>query len=147
MADAELLELPLESCLALLQANVVGRLCFMADDWPVAIPVNYRLVDASTRRWLAVRTRPGNIIDRAPLKVAFEVDGLDPARRQGWSVLVRGTLHRVDADAAGFRERFDPDPWILAERDSWLAVDPVMITGRELHGAEPEWPFVSEAYL
>jgi nitroimidazol reductase NimA-like FMN-containing flavoprotein (pyridoxamine 5'-phosphate oxidase superfamily) len=147
MADAELLELPLEACLARLQEHVVGRLCFTADEWPVAIPVNYRFVETSGPRWLAVRTRPGNILDRAPLKVAFEVDGIDEARRQGWSVLVRGTLHRVDAEAAGFRERFDPEPWIMAERDSWLVIDPVLITGRELRGAEPEWPFVSQAYL
>jgi nitroimidazol reductase NimA-like FMN-containing flavoprotein (pyridoxamine 5'-phosphate oxidase superfamily) len=147
MVEAELLELSLEACVSLLRASVVGRLCFVADDWPVAIPVNYRLVETSGRRWLAVRTRPGNIVDRAPLKVAFEVDGVDPAHRRGWSVLVRGTLHHVDADAAAFRERFDPDPWIVAEREAWLVVDPVLITGRELRGAEPEWPFVSEAYL
>jgi nitroimidazol reductase NimA-like FMN-containing flavoprotein (pyridoxamine 5'-phosphate oxidase superfamily) len=147
MAEAELLELSLEACVALLRATVVGRLCFVAKEWPVAIPVNYRLVETSGRRWLAVRTRPGNLVDQAPVKVAFEIDGVDPAHRSGWSVLVRGTLHRVDADAAAFRERFDPDPWIVAERESWLVVEPAVITGRELRGAEPEWPFVSEAYL
>ena len=147
MAEAELLELSLEACLSLLRASVVGRLCFVANEWPVAIPVNFRLVETSGRRWLAVRTRPGNLLDQAPVKVAFEVDGVDPAHRSGWSVLVRGTLHRVDPDVAAFRERFDPDPWIVAERESWLVVEPVVITGRELRGADPEWPFVSEAYL
>jgi nitroimidazol reductase NimA-like FMN-containing flavoprotein (pyridoxamine 5'-phosphate oxidase superfamily) len=147
MAEAELLELSIEACLALLRASVVGRLCFVTKEWPVAIPVNYRLVEASGRRWLAVRTRPGNLVDQAPVKVAFEIDGVDPVHRSGWSVLVRGTLHRVDPDAAAFRERFDPDPWIVAERESWLVVEPGVITGRELRGAEPEWPFVSEAYL
>jgi nitroimidazol reductase NimA-like FMN-containing flavoprotein (pyridoxamine 5'-phosphate oxidase superfamily) len=147
MAESELLEMSLEACVALLRASVVGRLCFVANDWPVAIPVNFRLVETSGRRWLAVRTRPGNLVDQAPVKVAFEVDDVDPAHRSGWSVLVCGTLHRVDADAAAFRERFDPDPWILAERESWLVVEPAVITGRELRGAEPEWPFVSEAYL
>jgi len=147
MAEDQLVELSLDACLALLRATVVGRLGFVVDDWPVVVPVNYRLVEVSGRRWLAVRTRPGNIVDRAPLQVAFEVDGIDPGHRQGWSVLVRGTLHHVDPDAAGFRERFDPEPWIVAERDSWLIVEPAVITGRELRGPERDWPFVMEAYL
>ena len=72
------------------------------------------------------------------MQVAFELDGVDPFRQQGWSVLVRGTLQRVDPDAAEFRERFDPQPWILAERDMWLIVEPLAITGRRLHAAETE---------
>jgi nitroimidazol reductase NimA-like FMN-containing flavoprotein (pyridoxamine 5'-phosphate oxidase superfamily) len=147
MPDAELLELPLDTCLSLLRSNVVGRLGFVTDDWPVVVPVNYRLVEASERRWVALRTRRGNVIDRAGVNVAFEIDGVDPLHEQGWSVLVRGTLHHVDPDAAGFRERFDPEPWILAERDAWLIVDPVMITGRQLRGREPEWAFRDEGYL
>jgi hypothetical protein len=74
------------------------------------------------------------------------LDGFDNSRQEGWSVLVRGTLHRVDPDAADFRERFDP-PWIIAERDVWLIVDPFAITGRRLHAAETEWAFHPEGYL
>ena len=81
------------------------------------------------------------------MKVAFEIDGIDPANRQGWSVLVRGTLHHVDPDAADFRERFDPEPWILADRDAWLIVEPFVITGRRLHPATREWAFHMDAYL
>ena len=147
MAEAELLELSLEACLALLRGTAVGHLGFVVDEWPIVVPVNYRMVEVGERRWLALRTRPGSIIDRAPFNVAFEVDGIDAAHRGGWSVVVRGTLHHVDADAAGFRERFDPEPWILAERDSWLIIDPVLITGRQLRGAEPEWAFLTEADL
>jgi len=147
MSDAWLDELALDDCLSLLRAGQVGRLAVMVDDFPVILPVNYRLVETSARTWIALRTRPGNVIDRAPLQVAFELDGVDQFKRQGWSVLVRGTLHHVDPDAAGFRERFDPEPWILAERDAWLVVDPFAITGRRLHAAEADWAFHSEAYL
>ena len=80
-------------------------------------------------------------------RFAFEIDGIDPAHQQGWSVLVRGTLHHVDPDAAEFRERFDPEPWLVEERDAWLVVDPFAITGRRLHPAEPEWAFHVRAYL
>jgi hypothetical protein len=50
------------------------------------------------------------VIDRAELLVAFEIDSIDPYHQQGWSVLVRGTLHHVDPDAADFRQRFDSAP-------------------------------------
>ena len=68
---------------------------------PVVLPVNYRSVETSGKTWVALRTRPGNVIEHEAMKVAFEIDGTDAANRQGWSVLVRGTLHHVDADAAG----------------------------------------------
>jgi nitroimidazol reductase NimA-like FMN-containing flavoprotein (pyridoxamine 5'-phosphate oxidase superfamily) len=147
VAEAWLDELSLEEGLALLRAGTVGRIAFTCDDWPVVFPVNYRLVEASERTWVALRTRPGNVIDRAPLNVAFQIDGIDPIQQQGWSVLVRGTLQHVDPDAADFRERFDPQPWILGERDAWLIVEPFAITGRCLHAPEPEWAFHLEAYL
>ncbi len=140
-------ELTLEECLTLLRAETVGRIAFISDDWPVLFPVNYRLVEASERTWIALRTRPGSVIDRAPVSVAFEIDGVDPPHQQGWSVLARGTLQRVDPDAADFRTLFDPHPWVLEERDAWLIIEPFAITGRHLHGPEPEWAFHLEAYL
>jgi nitroimidazol reductase NimA-like FMN-containing flavoprotein (pyridoxamine 5'-phosphate oxidase superfamily) len=147
MAQAWLDELSLEECLELLRASSIGRIAFISDHWPVVFPVNYRLVEVSERTWIALRTRPGNVIDRAPVNVAFQIDGLGPMYDEGWSVLVRGTLHRVDPDAAAFRERFDPQPWILEERDAWFVVEPFAITGRRLHAPEPEWAFHPEAYL
>jgi len=147
MSEAWLDELALDDCLSLLRTGQLGRIGFMVDEFPAVLPVNYRLVETSGRTWIALRTRPGNVIDRAPLQVAFELDGVDQFKGQGWSVLVRGTLHHVDPDAAGFRERFDPEPWIVAERDAWLIIDPFAITGRRLHAAEAEWAFHSEGYL
>lgn len=147
MPDARLDELSLEDCLSLLRASHIGRIAFVSDASPVIFPVNYRLVETTGRTWLALRTRPGNVIDRAPLKVAFQLDGVDEYRKEGWSVLVRGTLHHVDPESADFRERFDPEPWILTERDAWLIVDPFSITGRRLHAADPEWAFHPAGYL
>lgn len=146
-SEAWLEELGLDECVSWLRSSEFGRIAFMVDECPVVFPVNYRFVETSGRTWIALRTRPGNVIDRAPMPVAFELDGVDPFRQQGWSVLVRGTLQRVDPDAAEFRERFDPQPWILAERDMWLIVEPFAITGRRLHAAETEWPFHPGGYL
>jgi len=144
---ARLEELPLEECLQLLREGSVGRIAVLHDEYPVVLPVNYRLVEASGRTWVAFRTRKGNVIDEAPMHAAFQIDAIDQAHRQGWSVLARGTLHHVDPNAADFRERFDSDPWLGPERDSWLILEPFSITGRRLHGAEPEWAFDPPAYL
>jgi nitroimidazol reductase NimA-like FMN-containing flavoprotein (pyridoxamine 5'-phosphate oxidase superfamily) len=123
----------------------------VVDDVPVLLPVNYRVVETKgregTRIWLAIRTRIGNVLDQAAMPVAFEIDTIDPARREGWSVLVRGTLHHVDADAADFRTRFDPEPWMTADREAWLVIEPFAITGRQLHAGSDEWPFLLSAYL
>jgi len=147
MEDAWLETLELDACLEHLRAEQIGRLAVVVDGSPIVLPVTYRLVETSGLTWVALRTRPGNVIDQASTNVAFEIDGIDPTRRRGWSVLVRGTLQHVDPDAAAFRERFDTQPWLAAERDSWLVIEPFTITGRELHPSEPDWAFHVSAYL
>lgn len=147
MTEAWLEELSFEECLELLRREEVGRIAVIVNEFPVVVPVNYRLVEAGGRTWVALRTRPGNVIEQGFMNVAFEIDDVDPAHRQGWSVLVRGTLHHVNPDAAGFRERFDPEPWLLADREAWLIVDPVTITGRRLHAEGVAWAFHARAYL
>jgi nitroimidazol reductase NimA-like FMN-containing flavoprotein (pyridoxamine 5'-phosphate oxidase superfamily) len=145
--DAWLETLSPSACRSLLRERSFGRLAFVVNDYPVVLPVNYRFVEAGGKTWIALRTRPGGVIEHEGMKVAFEVDEIDGGHRQGWSVLARGTLHHVDPDAADFRERFDPHPWILAERDAWLIVDPFAITGRRLHPETSEWAFHLRAYL
>jgi nitroimidazol reductase NimA-like FMN-containing flavoprotein (pyridoxamine 5'-phosphate oxidase superfamily) len=147
MTEAWLEELSYDECLDLLRTSSVGRIAVVVDEFPVVLPVNYRLVETSGPTWIAVRTRPSNILDRAEMKTAFEIDNVDPVHHEGSSVLVRGTLHHVDPDAADFRQRFDPEPWILAERDAWLVIAPFGITGRRLHAAELPWAFSPRAYL
>lgn len=135
MTDAWVEEMLLDECLMLLRGESVGRVAVVIDEFPVVVPVNYTFVEASGRQWFALRTRPGSTIDRAAVPVALEIDGIDPQGHEGWSVLVRGTLHHVDPDAADFRERFDPEPWLEIGRDAWLVVEPFSITGRRLHTA------------
>jgi nitroimidazol reductase NimA-like FMN-containing flavoprotein (pyridoxamine 5'-phosphate oxidase superfamily) len=148
MEDAYLEILAPDECLVLLLEHEVGRISIPVDsEAPVVLPINYRLVQTPGHNWIALRTRPGNVIDHLPAFVAFEIDDIDPVRHAGWSVLVRGSLHRVDSHAAGFAERFDPQPWLLDERDSWLIIDPYAITGRRLHPAAIEWAFSMRAYL
>lgn len=145
--DAWLETLPLERCVQLLGEHTVGRIAVESTSGPVILPVNYRLAESPRGPWIALRTRPGNVIDRAGARVAFEIDAIQPGLREGWSVLVRGTIHHVDQVAAGFAERFDPEPWIREERDAWLVIDPFAISGRRVHAAERAWAFQVDAYL
>lgn len=145
--DGFLEEIPFEDCLQLLRVVPVGRISVVVDTYPVVLPVNYRLVETSGRAWIAIRTRAGNVIDRAPMNAAFEIDGIASAHREGWSVVVRGSLHHVDPEAADFREHFDPHPWLGDELDSWMMIEPFSITGRRLHGADPAWAFAPRGYL
>src|SRR5215510_6722618 len=96
-----------EECLRRLRENRVGRIGTVIEDGPIVVPVNYRLVEACGLTFLALRTRPGNIIARGGMMVALEIDEVDPVHREGWSVLVRGTLHRIDPEAADFRTQYD----------------------------------------
>ena len=135
MTAAWIEQMGLDECLELLRGASVGRVAVVIDDFPVVVPVNYTFVEASGRQWFALRTQAGSAIDRAAIPVALEIDGIDSEGHEGWSVLVRGTLHHVDPDAADFRERFDPEPWLEIGRDAWLVVEPFAITGRRLHAA------------
>ena len=146
MAGPELAALSLEECVEHLAAHEVARFARLDAGWPVVFPVNYRLVDRERHRWIALRTHPAGPLDHPGERVALQVDQIDPNRHEGWSVLVRGTLHAVDENAAGFRDAFDPRPW-LDDRDRWFVIEPALITGRRLIGPEAEWAFGTEAYL
>jgi len=140
MTDTELRPLPLADCLVRLRETQTGRIAVVVHDFPIVLPINYRLVETSGLTWVAFRTRAGNVIDRAPMNAALEIDGIDHEEQRGWSVLVRGTLHHVDPDSADFRDRFDPEPWLGDDRDSWMVIVPFAITGRVLIGST-DWEF------
>ena len=142
MADAEVEPLDQDECFALLAAGVIGRIGFVSDGDPVVMPINFRLVRSTgvtPGRWIAVRTRPGNVIDKARRTVAFEIDSYDSDRRAGWSVLVQGELFHIDGGVAAIRTQFDSDPWLVDERDSWLLIQPFSVSGRRLRLAAHEW--------
>ena len=136
-------ELSSEECLFLLRGSKVGRIAVIVDEFPVVLPVNHRLIDKAGGPALLLRTRSGSVIDRASTVVAFQVDGIEPARREGWSVLVRGRLQYVDPDTAQICEGLGLDTW-LDGRDTWLVIEPIAITGRRLHAAAQDWSQLSD---
>jgi hypothetical protein len=139
-------ELTPGECTALLSACRVGRIGVIVDGAPAIVPVNYRWIDNQQGAYIALRTRPGNLVDRAASTVAFEIDGIDDLHQAGWSVLVRGTLHHLLVDGP-VRQIVDSHPWLDEDRDSWLVIAVEQVTGRRLAGKEAEWAFHIRGYL
>ena len=134
--DGLLEDLSVQECTRLLRAGSIGRIAVIERGFPIVVPVNYRFLEASGQSLLIVRTRSGTVLDRASSHIAFEVDGIDRMHRQGWTVLVRGTLQRVNPKVLDLGARFDPGPWVASATDVWLLIKPLSITGRQLRPPE-----------
>ena len=118
-------------CRRLLVPGGIGRIAFGTADGPVALPVNFAAVSDS----YVIRTGEGGLIEgHADGPVALEVDHIDEALCQGWSVLVRGQAHRVCHPAELSRLRRDTTiwPWPGGDRDVYVRILPGTITGRRL---------------
>ena len=129
-ADAD--DLSYDECLELLAVRAVGRVALVARELLVVVPVNHRLIPMDGKLWVVFRTHEGGMLDQTDVRVAFEVDDADPATKTGWSVLVQGTLHHLDADTGDVRDRFDPAPWPAAARERWMVIEPFAISGRRI---------------
>lgn len=140
--SATLIPLSEEACVALLAANDVGRIAVVHDGFPVALPVNYRLISLDGAPVLAIRTRVGNTIDHVDEAVGFEIDGIDPGHDGGWSVLVRGHLRAVSPSVD-----VDSYPLITTRRDAWRLLLPVAISGRRVRADAVRWSFHPAGYL
>jgi hypothetical protein len=118
-----------EECLRLMRAQVIGRVA-VADfnAAPLVVPVNF-VVDGEA---VVFRCDYGTKFRLAVLgeqPVSFEVDGLDPGRRSGWSVLLQGDASEID--------RFQlagpgPQSWAGGKKAHWVRIFPVSITGRRI---------------
>lgn len=118
-------------CRALLAPGGIGRFVFDDARGPVALPVNYRMADGD----IVFRTAEVSSIrsgtDRG--RVGFEVDHIDDAQRQGWSVLATGYGHEVHhADELRALEQLGVEPWAGEARPVFLRLEPAVITGRRI---------------
>ena len=118
-------------CRRLIAPGGIGRIAFGTESGPVALPVNFAAVPDG----YVIRTSEGGLIEgHADGPVALEVDRIDDALRQGWSVLVRGQAHRVSHPAELGRLQRDAAiwPWPGGDRDVYVRIRPDAITGRRL---------------
>lgn len=130
-ANPRFTDLSAEECRVLLGTHGVGRLAVSTPSGPVIVPVNYSVVGGA----IVFRTAPGTAPSQASgRQVAFEVDRIDDAFSQGWSVLVRGRARAVtDPDAVRLlADRAYSTPWAGGQRDLWIGIDPLVVTGRRI---------------
>lgn len=120
-------------CFRLLGSKAVGRICVVENGYPVAFPVNYRLVfEGGDMPVIIIRARSGSVLDVSGTKVGFQLDGIDPIDETGWSVLARGELHDgLVADAPDWLKYWNPRPWV-GPRDQWLYMPVSEVSGRSL---------------
>ena len=124
-------KLMLNECRRLIAPGGVGRIAFGTLSGPVVVPVNFAVL-ADT---IVIRTAEGTVIDgHADEKVALEVDHIDEALCQGWSVLVRGQAHRVThpAELHHLQEDAAIWPWPGGDREVYVRIIPSQITGRRI---------------
>ena len=125
-------ELSADECRGLLSTAIVGRVAWISPDGLRLLPINFRWDDGQ----LVFRTSPygelAQLVRRQP--VAFEADDIDVASRTGWSVVVHG-------EAAGLKQsprlldlwrRDVVKTWVAGSQPTFIAIDPLTITGRHL---------------
>lgn len=138
-ASPVLEKLDREECLRLIASGGIGRVAFNGSHGPTVLPVNYTVHEGA----IVFRTAYGGPMDQdlrtgvqgVEIKVGFEVDRIDEARREGWSVLVQGPFHHVPEEEVP--EVLDPgevSPWAGGERLLHIRILPHQVTGRRIKG-------------
>ena len=96
------------------------------------MPVNHGVDGAN----VVFRTTWGSKLQVAEdaATVAFEVDGIDPGRSAGWSVLVKGTAEAVydDPDIERYEAMSIPAWAGLDDAAVWIRLRPDEVTGRQI---------------
>lgn len=127
-------------CLRLIAAGGVGRIGYTGRFGPTILPVNFVLYEQTIVFRTGLHSPMGEDlrtgIADAEYKVAFEVDEITPATREGWSVLVQGSAHHVDSESelATVRQT-GVQTWPGGEKDLFIRVVPDRITGRRIRRA------------
>ena len=120
-------QLSADECWSLLRTVDLGRLALISDGVPHIYPLNYLIGD----RVLYFRSAPGDKLAAigADNVVAFEADGI--YSRQRWSVVIRGTAHRLNYDSeiesSGVMEL---QSYLASDKWNYVRIDPDVVTGR-----------------
>ncbi len=125
-----LADLSPDQCQALITPGGVGRVVFIEEGrGPVAIPVNYQMDGNDV---LFRTSSSAGIGDGArQASVSFDVDHIDDALGEGWSVLLTGTANVVTDPAE--LERLTAlriEPWAGGDRPTYVRLRPRQVTGR-----------------
>ena len=136
MADRVIEELDEDQCLNLISGGGIGRIAYASRFGPAVLPVNYALQDGA----VVFRTAADGPLDEdlrtgiadADYKVAFEIDSIDLATRQGWSVLIQGPAHHVTGVGEDAVRRAGIESWAPGDRELFVRIVPSRVTGRRI---------------
>lgn len=109
----------------------IARVAIIVGGRPEVIPVNYA-IDVGH---LVMRTDGGLLARRAEARapVAIEIDDVNVAWREGWSVVIHSTLEAVtDPEECARLAALPLHPWAGGDRDHFVRVALTDITGREI---------------
>lgn len=128
--NAILEQLTEQQSLTHLGAGGVGRVVFVAPRGPVALPVNYRYVTGKIVLRTTVSVSKALIAQET---VGFEVDRVDEAMSEGWSVVISGVAHCVEDPKEIIQlSSLDLEPWAGGNRNVLVAVSLQEVTGRRI---------------
>ncbi len=136
-AAAPITQLLEAECLRLLAAGGVGRIGYTGRFGPTILPVNFALQDQT----IVFRTGQDSPLGEdlrtgiadADYVVAFEVDEISPAIREGWSILIQGSAHHVETEHERAQVmRSGVEAWPGGEKDLFIRIQPTRITGRRI---------------
>lgn len=117
-----------EQCDAHLATGGVGRIVFSTGRGPVALPVNFEFTDGEVV--LSTDVAKADLLEIQPV-VGFEIDRVDEALSEGWSVLVSGPARLVDdPDEVVRLSSLDLEAWAGGERHALVKITPATVTGR-----------------
>jgi nitroimidazol reductase NimA-like FMN-containing flavoprotein (pyridoxamine 5'-phosphate oxidase superfamily) len=120
-----------EECESLLANHSFGRVAVWSGEHPAVLPVLYRLLDGD----VVFRTAPGDKLVAAVLgdEVVFEIDGIEPARRTGWSVNVVGRAEQVvDPREKERVQQLGIEPWAGDYRNEYVRLHTRHVSGRRI---------------
>ena len=126
-----------EQCEAHLAAGGIGRVLMVTERGPVAVPVNFEFTNGevvfSTDESKAKRVEIEHF-------VGFEIDRVDEAMSEGWSVLVTGRGRRIsNQDEYQRLASLDLVAWAGGDRHALVAIAADQVTGRVIvHQSPPE---------
>jgi nitroimidazol reductase NimA-like FMN-containing flavoprotein (pyridoxamine 5'-phosphate oxidase superfamily) len=137
MADRTMEELDEAESLRLISAGGIGRIAYLSRFGPAVLPVNYKWHDEAivfrTTRHSALDEDLQTGIAGGDYIVAFEIDEIDEPGRQGWSVLLQGPAHHVEAEAERkSAEQAGVEPWPAGDRELFVRIVPHRVTGRRI---------------
>ena len=143
--EAQRFELSTRESFDLLSETPIGRLCIIDQGCPIAFPVNMRVTGTADDFDVVIRAAPDTIIGRYEGLASLETDEVRIEDGTSWSVIVRGSIHRV----VGTHSLPDPEP-MLSGRHLWLRLSATAISGRRFalrrgdDGFTVEWQMLLE---